>query len=134
MPVVDGGVEEVDAAPNGCDYGVAIGNIGGVVRVTQVGSEAQARDLQVVELSLKSKAARSGTPGREAGGSFGRGKSMIHPTIVAERAACAGETYSGSHFRHLRAGIPFAWADGDGLESEACLQAKPLNNSPVRAR
>src|SRR2546427_9277803 len=131
MPVVDGGVEEVDAAADGCDYGIAIGNVGGGIWVTQVGSEAQARYLQVVELPIKAKSTRAGSPGSEAGGSFRRGKAMIHPTIVAERAARAGETYAGSHSKPLRAGIPFACADADGLESEACLQAKPLSNSPA---
>src|SRR5207302_1585526 len=84
MPVVDGRVQEVDAAANGRDHSVTICYVGGVVGVTQVGSEAKARDLQAVELSIKSTATRSGSPSSEARRSFRRGKGMIHPTIVAE--------------------------------------------------
>jgi hypothetical protein len=105
MPVVDGRVQQVDAAANGRDHSVTIRYVGGVVGVTQVGSEAKARDLQAVELSIKSTAARSGSPGSEARRSFRRGKGMIHPTIVAERAARPGETYSGSHFKPFGAGL-----------------------------
>src|SRR5207245_3483521 len=63
LPVVDGGVQEVDTAANGRNHGIAIGSVGGVVGIAQVGAKAKARDLQAVELPIKSTVGGSGVPG-----------------------------------------------------------------------
>lgn len=130
MPVVNGCIEEVNAAANGGDHGIAIGNIGNVVRITQVGAEAQSRELQAVELPIKATLTGSGMPGSQTRSSLERGKALIHPSIVSERAIRPSETYSESHFKPNRGRFPFARADVHTLESEYMSTSQATQQQP----
>ena len=82
VPVIDGGIQEIDAAANGRDDGIAISCVGRVVGIAQVCPQPQARDPHAVELPEESAIARGAETISKAGGSFRRAISVNHSTIV----------------------------------------------------
>ena len=51
MPVIDGGIEEVDAGPEGGARGLDVAAIGLLVRRAEVSAQAQARNGQPLRLA-----------------------------------------------------------------------------------
>src|SRR5579863_8317923 len=66
VPVVDGGVEKIDATADGRNDGFPVGMVGLLIGVAEVRSQPHARKLQVAEWSVE------GASGDEPGGEADR--------------------------------------------------------------
>ena len=82
MAVVDGGIEHIDARAQGCDDGLGVLPVGGVVRFAKVSAEPDRRQPQFAgdgrKLAKMPGIVQRGMAMAVTGGGFGRGVSGEH--------------------------------------------------------
>src|ERR1017187_2219727 len=121
VAIVDGGVEQVDAALTSRDQGLGVGLVGRIVVGAQVGADTQAGYLQAENGAIERGVAVLREAVDVAGGAFG---GSVHVACLAGADALSVAPYSLTAFDSIRALISLRQSAIDFAPWSACLRLR----------